>query len=137
MRRNRISMLTDRPDVPRTPFGRLKPPNGVYWGDIRTCLQFNENLFGGCVIPSFIKIKKIAIRGHLQLLEVNSRTFYDISAKKCIFTTDTGQCLVGGFTNCYYCGNNCKAPCTMGQFTVLWCTEALLRQYIPPLCETK
>ena len=38
-----------------------------------------------------------AIRGHLQLLEVNSRTFYDISAYKCIFTADIGQCLVGGF----------------------------------------
>ena len=43
---------------------------------------------------------------------------------------------VGGFKNGYYCGNNCKA-CTMGQFTVLWCTEALLRQYITPLYETK
>ena len=35
-------MLTDRPDVPRTPFGRVKPPNGVYWGDIRTRLQFKR-----------------------------------------------------------------------------------------------
>ena len=32
MRRNRKSMLTDRPDVPRTPFGRLKPPNRVFGG---------------------------------------------------------------------------------------------------------
>ena len=31
MRRNRKSMLTDRPDVPRTPFGRLKPQM-VFWG---------------------------------------------------------------------------------------------------------
>ena len=35
-------MLTDRPDVPRTPFGRLKPPNGVFWGYIRTRLQFKR-----------------------------------------------------------------------------------------------
>ena len=74
-------MLTDRPDVPRTPFGRLKPPNGVYWGDIRTRLQFKRKFVRGlCNTLIHKKIIILAIRGHLQLLEVNSRTFYDISA---------------------------------------------------------
>ena len=47
-------MLTDRPDVPRTPFGRLKPPNGVPLlgvleffggGDTRTRLQIKRQFF--------------------------------------------------------------------------------------------
>ena len=40
MRRNRISMFTDRPDVPHTLLGRLKPPNGFLGADTRTRLQF-------------------------------------------------------------------------------------------------
>ena len=49
---------------------------------------------------------------------------------------DIGHCLVDGFKNGYYCGNNCMAY-TMGQFTVLWCTETSLRQDITPLYEPK
>ena len=62
----------------------------------------------------------------------------DISAQICIFTADIVHCLVVGFKNGYYFGNNCKAcrP-TMGQFTVSRCTETPLRQYITPLYETK
>ena len=45
------------------------------------------------------------------------------------FTSDIGHCLVDCFKDGYYCGDNYKA-CTMGQFTVLWCTETSLRQYI-------
>ena len=82
MRRNRILMLTDRPDVPRTPFGRLKPPNGVYWGDIRTRLQFKRKFVRGLCNTLIHKIFIIfAIRGHLQLLEVNSRTFMTFQPK--------------------------------------------------------
>ena len=69
-------MLTDRPDVPHTPFGRLKPPNGVYWGDIRTRLQFKRKFVRGlCNTLIHKKLIIFAIRGHLQLLEVNSMTF--------------------------------------------------------------
>ena len=56
--------------------------------------------------------------------------------KKCVFTANIGHCLVDGFKSGYYCGIDCKA-CTMGQFTVLWCTETPLRQDITPLYETK
>ena len=45
MRRNRQSMLTGRPDVPRTPFGRLKPINGVFVGDTKTRLQVKLPFF--------------------------------------------------------------------------------------------
>ena len=39
MRRNRKSMLTDHPHVPRTPFGRLTPPSGDLGANTRTHLQ--------------------------------------------------------------------------------------------------
>ena len=52
------------------------------------------------------------------------------------FTADIGHCLVDGFKNGYYFGNNCKA-CTMGQFTVSRCMETPTRQDITPLCETQ
>ena len=72
-------MLTDRPDVPRTPFGRLKPPNGVYWGDVRTCLQFKRK-FVRCLCNTLIHKKKLiifAIRGHLQPKNVFLRLISD------------------------------------------------------------
>ncbi len=75
-------MLTDRPDVPRTPFGRLKPPNGVFWGDTRTRLQFKRKFIR--VLCNTLIHKKLiifAIRGQLQLLEVNSRTFRTFQPK--------------------------------------------------------
>ncbi len=40
-------MLTGRPDVPRTPFGRLKPQNGVFGGDTRPRIQFKGQFFWG------------------------------------------------------------------------------------------
>ena len=43
MRRNRISTLTERPDVPRTPFVRLKPPNGVGGGTQEHAYNLNDN----------------------------------------------------------------------------------------------
>ena len=45
MRRNRISMLTGRPYVTRTRFGRLKPRNGFFGGDTRTRLEFKRQSF--------------------------------------------------------------------------------------------
>ena len=76
-------MLTDRPDVSHTPFGRLKPRNGFFWGQTRErTYNLNDNVSRG--FSSMLINKKnnifFAIRGHLQPLEVNSRTFYDISA---------------------------------------------------------
>ena len=51
--------------------------------------NLNDNVSRGFMVRSFIKNNIFfAIRGHLQPLEVNSRTFYDISAKKCIFRAD-------------------------------------------------
>ena len=41
-------MLTDRPDVPRTPFGRLKPPNGVFFGGTQErAYKLNDNFSRG------------------------------------------------------------------------------------------
>ena len=49
MRRNRISMLTDRPDVPRTHCWALETPKwglgGGGGGDPRARLQFKRQLF--------------------------------------------------------------------------------------------
>ena len=126
-------MLTDRPDVPRTPFGRLKPPNGVLGETQERAYNLNENLSGVWVIPLFIKKIIFAIRGHLQLLKVNFRTF---QPKNAFLRLISDIVLLVALKIGYYCGNTCKA-CTVGQFTVLWCTEALLRQYITPLYETK
>ena len=75
-------MLTDRPDVPRTPFWRLKPPFGGVWGQRQErAYNLNDNVSMG-FYSTLIHKKNIffAIRGHLQPLEVNSWTFYDISA---------------------------------------------------------
>ena len=82
-------MLTDRPDVPRTPFGRLKPTNVFFWGKRENAPTMYTTMFlGSFLVCSLIKITYFAIRGHFQPLEVNSRTFYDISALKCIFRAD-------------------------------------------------
>ena len=38
-------MLTDRPDVPHTLVGRLKPPNGVFWGQTQErAYNLNDNV---------------------------------------------------------------------------------------------
>ena len=44
MRRNRKSMLTDRPDVPHTLLGRLKPQMG-FWGHTQErAYNINDNV---------------------------------------------------------------------------------------------
>ncbi len=49
-------MLTDRPDVPRTPFGHLKPPNGGFGGQTQEhAYNLNEMFLGGFLVHSFIK----------------------------------------------------------------------------------
>ena len=116
-------MLTGRPDVPRTAFGRLNPRN-IFLGRH----NLNDNFSMGLYNTLNQNLLILAIRGHLQLLEVNSRTFQP----KMYFTADIGHFLVDDFKNGYYFSNNCKA-CTMCQFTVSRCTETPLRQYITPL----
>ncbi len=120
-------MLTDRPDVPRIPFGRLNHKNGGWGGETHErAYNVNDNFSRGLHNTLIF-----ANRGHLQLLEVNSRTFQP----KMYFTADIGHFLVDDFKNGYYFSNNCKA-CTMGQFTVSRSTETPLRPDITPLYET-
>ena len=83
-------MLTDRLDVPRTPFGRLKHPPLFFWEQTQERIyNLNDKVSRGFT-STLINKNNIffAIRGHLQPIEVNSRTFYDISALKCIFRAD-------------------------------------------------
>ena len=126
-------MLTDRRDVPHTPFGRLKPPNGLGGGGRHKntptmyAIMFLEvfihknNLFCDYKSPSTVRGQFKDILGH--------------SCLKCIFRADIVHSIVDGFKKCYYCGNDWMA-CTMGQCTVLWCSETPLRQYIMPVYET-
>ena len=74
MRRNRISMLTGRPDVPHTPFGRLKPRNGFFEGRHKNAPTILATMFLGFFYNMLLH-KNNLFRGHLQPLKVNSRTF--------------------------------------------------------------
>ena len=101
-----------------------------FLGESQECAYKLNDTFSRRLYDTLIhKNNLFANRGHFQLLEVNSRTF---QPKKCIFTADIGHCLVDGFENGYYFGNNYK-----GQFTVSRCTETPLRQDITLLYETK
>ena len=49
-------MLTHRPDVPRTPFGRVNPPMG-FWGQTQErAYNLNDNVYRGFIVRSLIKI---------------------------------------------------------------------------------
>ena len=48
MRRNH-TFLTDRPDVLRTAFGLLEPPNGVF-GTQERAYNFNDNVSRGFIV---------------------------------------------------------------------------------------
>ena len=48
-------MLTDRPDVPHTLLGRLKPPKMGVWGHTQErAYNLNDNVSRGFIVRSFI-----------------------------------------------------------------------------------
>ena len=55
-------MSTDRLDVPRTPFGRLKPQNGGFWGQAQErAYNLNDNVSRG-VYSTLISKNNIFLR---------------------------------------------------------------------------
>ena len=62
------------------PFWALETPKWFFWGQTQErAYNLNDNVSRVFYSTLIYKNIKIPIRGHLQPLEVNSRTLYDIS----------------------------------------------------------